>query len=239
MTEAAQKPEVLIVDDDPNICEVVRLYLNREGYLTRIVHDGAAALTAVEESLPSLIILDIMLPEHDGWEICQRLREEYRVPIIMLTALGESTDRIAGLNLGADDYMVKPFDPNELVARVNAVLRRSAEWGTDTPEALHFEGLEVRPSQFEVLVEGAPVELAPKEFELLHHLVSRPNRVFTRDQLLEAVWGYDYVGQSRTVDVHIQRLRKKLGLAGSAEKETCWDIVTVWGVGYKFEVEES
>jgi len=234
MTEN-QAPAVLVVDDDPNICEVLRLYLSRDGFAVTIADDGQAALEAVESRAPDLVILDIMLPT---------LRERSNVPVIMLTALGESTDRVAGLELGADDYMVKPFDPNELVARVRAVLRRTRgsrfaqAHGHGASTTIVVGNLSIWPEQYRVDLQGKRVELAPKEFELLHHLARHPNQVFTRDQLLEAIWGYDYLGESRTVDVHIQRLRKKLGLSDTHSPDRSWDITTVWGVGYKLEVND-
>jgi len=238
MNASVHGARILVVDDDPNICEVLRLYLSREGFETHFARDGQEALAAYAALSPDLVILDIMLPRLDGWDVCRRIRQQGSTPIIMLTAIGESTDRVAGLELGADDYVVKPFDPNELVARVKAVLRRTLAADRSETGRLEVSGLEIDRERYEVRLHGELLDLAPKELELLYYLASHPNRVFTRDQLLEAVWGYDYVGQSRTVDVHIQRLRKKLGLSDPAAKDRPWDITTVWGVGYKFEVKD-
>ena len=226
---------ILIVDDDENIAELISLYLKKECYETMMVHDGESAVEAVPMFRPSLILLDIMLPGMDGYEVCSMIRKTSQVPIIMLSAKGEVFDKVLGLKMGADDYMVKPFDSKELVARVGAVLRRSqpaAPVEEETSgEYVSFEGLVVNITNYSVLYKGNTLELPPKELELLYFLASSPNQVFTRNQLLNRIWGYDYVGDSRTVDVHIKRLREKF-----TDTTLGWSIGTVWGVGYKFEV---
>jgi DNA-binding response OmpR family regulator len=226
----------MIVDDDKNICELLRLYLEKEGYETRLAYDGEAAFAAFEEASPDLVLLDIMMPKQDGWETCRKIRAASQAPIIMLTAKGETFDKVLGLELGADDYIVKPFDTKEVVARIKAVLRRSAaqskEKSGDT-KRVRFENLELDLSKYELKIKGETVEAPPKEMELLYFLASHPGRVFTRDQLLDEVWGFEYYGDSRTIDVHVKRLREKLeGASGQ------WSLKTVWGVGYKFEVRE-
>ena len=222
--------KILIVDDDSNICELLRLYLSKEGYAPVIVNDGVAAVESVETVKPSLILLDIMLPKLDGWQVCRKIRQVSDVPIIMISAKGETFDKILGLELGADDYIVKPFDSKEVVARIKAVLRRTHAPSVDTPKEVSFDNLFVSITNYEMKVRGVHVDAPPKELELLFHLASNPNRVFTRDQLLDEVWGFDYYGDSRTVDVHIKRLREKL--EGVSDK---WELRTVWSVGYKFE----
>lgn len=225
--------KVLVVDDDKNICELLRLYLEKEGYTVVFAHDGNAALTQFRNENPDFILLDIMLPYQNGWQVCSEIRKESAVPIVMLTAKGETSDTITGLELGADDYVVKPFEPKEIIARMKAVLRRTVPAGT--PETknnlLRFDRLTIDLSAYELHVNGQAVVTPPKELELLFYLASHPNRVFTRDQLLDAVWSFDYYGDSRTVDVHVKRLREKL--EGVSES---WTLKTVWGVGYKFEV---
>lgn len=232
---AHNKQRILIVDDDENIAELISLYLIKECYDTKMVYDGESAIQAMAEYQPHLILLDVMLPGIDGYEVCSRLRKTSQVPIIMLSAKGEVFDKVLGLKMGADDYMVKPFDSNELVARVSAVLRRTvpspAVAAEQTGEYVSYENLIVNITNYSVLYKGAPLEMPPKELELLYFLASSPNQVFTREQLLNRIWGYDYVGDSRTVDVHIKRLREKF-----ADTESNWDIGTVWGVGYKFEL---
>lgn len=223
--------KVLIVDDDAHIAELIKLYLEKEGFKTSIAPNGSKALSMFRESAPSIVILDIMMPEMDGWQVCREIRRISNIPIIMLTAKGETFDKVLGLELGADDYMVKPFEPKELIARVKAVLRRFESKDTQTMKEIVFPNLSINLSNYELKITGNIIEIPPKELELLYFLASNPNRVFTREQLLEEVWGFDYFGDSRTVDVHIKRLREKLeGVEGN------WQLKTVWGVGYKFEV---
>ncbi len=223
--------KVMIVDDDSNIVELIRLYLEKEGFETVTAANGKIALDLFKEAAPSIVILDIMMPEMDGWQVCREIRRISNIPIIMLTAKGETFDKVLGLELGADDYMVKPFETKELVARVKAVLRRSETKASDTMKELVYPNLTINLSNYELKLSGKIIEIPPKELELLYFLASNPNRVFTREQLLEEVWGFDYFGDSRTVDVHIKRLREKLeGVEGT------WSLKTVWGVGYKFEV---
>ena len=224
--------KILIVDDDANICELLRLYLSKEGYTPVIVNDGVAAVESIDTVKPSLVLLDIMLPKLDGWQVCRKIRQTSDVPIIMMSAKGETFDKILGLELGADDYVVKPFDSKEVVARIKAVLRRALAPATEIPKEVSFDNLFVSITNYEMKVNGVHVDAPPKELELLFHLASNPNRVFTRDQLLDEVWGFDYYGDSRTVDVHIKRLREKL--EGVSDK---WELRTVWSVGYKFETK--
>ncbi len=224
--------KILIVDDDANICELLRLYLSKEGYTPVIVNDGVAAVESIDTVKPSLVLLDIMLPKLDGWQVCRKIRQSSDVPIIMMSAKGETFDKILGLELGADDYVVKPFDSKEVVARIKAVLRRALAPATEIPKEVSFDNLFVSITNYEMKVKGVHVDAPPKELELLFHLASNPNRVFTRDQLLDEVWGFDYYGDSRTVDVHIKRLREKL--EGVSDK---WELRTVWSVGYKFETK--
>lgn len=232
--EIMPNEKILVVDDDQNICELLRLYLEKEGYAVKIVNDGVSAVNAFKQENPDLMILDIMLPKLDGWQVCREIRKFSDKPIIMLTAKGETFDKVLGLELGADDYMTKPFDTKEMVARIKAVLRRTgtAAMGESVKE-VNFENLSVNLTNYEMKVNGAAVDTPPKELELIYHLASNPNRVFTRDQLLDEVWGFDYYGDSRTVDVHVKRLREKL--EGVSAK---WELKTVWGVGYKFETKE-
>ncbi|WP_186431219.1 response regulator transcription factor [Clostridium sp. BSD9I1] len=222
--------KVLVVDDDNNICEVIKMYLENAGYEVRVSNDGKEAQEAFLEYKPELVLLDIMLPHIDGVDVLKWIRKDSEVPVIMLTAKGETFDKVLALELGADDYIVKPFEPKELLARIKAVLRRySSE--NENKEILKFEDLIVDSNSYNVIYKGEEVKMPPKEFELLHYLASNKNRVFTREQLLCEVWGYDYPGDSRTVDVHVKRLREKL------QGGFNWSIETVWGVGYKFEVK--
>lgn len=225
--------KILVVDDDLNICELLRLYLEKEEYTVVIANDGASAVSTFNAESPALVLLDIMLPKLDGWQVCREIRKFSEVPIIMLTAKGEVFDRVLGLELGADDYVVKPFDAKEVIARIKAVLRRSASSMADEVKEVHYDKLSINLTNYELRVNGAQVDTPPKEMELIFHLAKNPNRVFTRDQLLDEVWGFDYYGDSRTVDVHIKRLREKL--EGVSDK---WELRTVWGVGYKFETKE-
>ncbi len=225
--------KILVVDDDLNICELLRLYLTKEGYNVVIANDGVSAVTMFQEESPSLVLLDIMLPKLDGWQVCREIRKFSETPIIMLTAKGEVFDRVLGLELGADDYVVKPFDTKEIVARIKAVLRRSAASAGEEVKEVHYDKLSINLTNYELKVNGVQIDTPPKEMELIFHLAKNPNRVFTRDQLLDEVWGYDYYGDSRTVDVHVKRLREKL--EGASDK---WELRTVWGVGYKFETKE-
>lgn len=224
--------KILIVDDEKNIVELSKLYLEKEGFVTSCAYDGEEALRIFENDLPELVILDIMMPKKDGWQVCKEIRKTSQVPIIMLTAKSDTFDKVLGLELGADDYMTKPFEPKELVARVKAVLRRSeAQKDTDKKE-VNFPNLSINIENYELKINGKAVDAPPKEIELLYFLAQNPNRVYTREQLLDKVWGFDYFGDSRTVDVHIKRLRQKLELAHEN-----WQLKTVWGVGYKFEVK--
>lgn len=222
--------KILIADDDKNIAELIRLYVTKEGFTAVTANSGAKAIELFRSEEPSIIILDIMMPEMDGWQVCREIRKTSNVPIIMLTAKGETFDKVLGLELGADDYMVKPFDTKELVARIKAVLRRTDAKEQKADKEIVFPKLEINLSNYELKIDGKITEIPPKELELLYFLASNPNRVFTREQLLEEVWGFDYFGDSRTVDVHIKRLREKL-----ENVEANWQLKTVWGVGYKFE----
>ena len=232
----ASKQKILIVDDDVNIAELISLYLNKECYDTQIAYDGEEALETFESFAPNLVLLDLMLPGMDGYQVCRELRSKSQVPIIMLSAKGETFDKVLGLELGADDYMIKPFDTKELVARVKAVLRRyqparPAAVPTQTGKFVEYPDLTINLTNYSVLYMGHPVEMPPKELELLYFLASSPNQVFTREQLLDHIWGYEYIGDTRTVDVHIKRLREKI------KDHQDWSISTVWGIGYKFEVK--
>ncbi|MBR3735610.1 MAG: response regulator transcription factor [Lachnospiraceae bacterium] len=232
----AEKQRILIVDDDENIAELISLYLTKECFETRIVGDGESALSAVKEFNPNLILLDLMLPGIDGYQVCREVRkEELQVPIIMLSAKGEVFDKVLGLELGADDYMEKPFDSKELVARVKAVLRRYKPVVAEAPQPepeneVRLTDLTINRSNYSVTFKGRRVEMPPKELELLYFLASQPNHVYSREQLLDQIWGYEYVGDTRTVDVHIKRIREKIG------DHDHWKITTIWGVGYKFEL---
>ncbi len=226
--------KIMVVDDDINICELLRLYLEKEQYTVVLANNGNEAIAKFSTENPDLILLDVMMPGLDGWQVCRELRKNSNVPIIMLTAKGETFDKVLGLELGADDYVVKPFDTKEIIARIKAVLRRTVN--SAQPESsvreVSFDKLVVNMTKYELKVDGKVVDTPPKELELLFHLASNPNRVYTRDQLLDEVWGFEYYGDSRTVDVHIKRLREKL--EGVSDK---WSLKTVWGVGYKFEVK--
>ena len=222
--------DILVVEDDYNISNLIYMYLAKEGFDVRLASDGAKAVAEFQKKVPDLIVLDIMLPVMDGWAVCARIRESSKVPIIMLTAKSEVFDRIHGLEMGADDYVVKPFEMKELIARINAVLRRS-EIPNDTSKALSYDKLSINLDAYELIVDGKKIDTPPKELELLYHLASTPNKVYTRNQLLDEVWGFDYFGDSRTVDVHIKRLREKVENVSRQ-----WALRTVWGVGYKFEL---
>ncbi len=225
---------ILIVDDEVNICELLRLYVEKEGYKAIIANDGQQAMNMFKSISPDLVLLDVMLPIKDGWQVCREIRAIKNTPIIMLTAKGETFDKVLGLELGADDYIVKPFEPKELIARMKAVLRRSAGNTPENPkdDELKFDGLRINQETYEVYLGDKKIEMPPKEFELLHFLAKNTNKVFTRDQLLDEIWGYEFFGDSRTVDVHIKRIREKI-----ESEEQNWRLKTVWGVGYKFEVD--
>ena len=226
--------KILVVDDDKNICELLRLYLEKEGYNVILSHDGSEAVVKFNALSPDLILLDVMLPGLDGWQVCREIRKKSNVPIIMLTAKGETFDKVLGLELGADDYVVKPFDTKEIIARVKAVLRRIDQNNVPVEnKEVVYDKLGVNMTRYELKVDGKVIDTPPKELELLFHLASNPNRVYTRDQLLDEVWGFEYYGDSRTIDVHVKRLREKLEGVSSQ-----WSLKTVWGVGYKFEVTE-
>ena len=227
---------ILIIEDDNNIADLLRLYLEKEGYEAVIASDGLQGVELFRRLHPELILLDVMLPGMDGWGVCRTVRNESKTPIIMLTAKSETEDKVNGLELGADDYITKPFEMKEVLARIEAVLRRAGEGenGKEKPRRLVFDKLVIDLDSFELVVDGKRVETPPKEMELLYHLASSPNRVYTRNQLLDEVWGFDYFGDSRTVDVHIKRLREKL--EGVSDQ---WSLKTVWGVGYKFEVVQQ
>ena len=232
----AVKQKILIVDDDNNIAELISLYLTKECYDTKIVNDGEQALIAFEHYKPNMLLLDLMLPGIDGYQVCREIRAKSDVPIIMLSAKGEVFDKVLGLELGADDYILKPFDSKELVARVKAVLRRfqpakPEAYASVAIKCVEYPGLIVNLSNYSVTYDGQQIDMPPKELELLYFLASSPNQVFTREQLLDNIWGYEYVGDTRTVDVHVKRLREKI-----KDKPT-WRIATVWGIGYKFEVK--
>ena len=224
--------KILVADDDQNICELLRLYIEKEGITVSIANDGEQAIRRFNEENPDLVILDVMMPALDGWQVCREIRKKSNCPIIMLTAKSETFDKVLGLELGADDYVVKPFDSKEIVARIKAVLRRFNNAHNETNEReVRYDKLIVNMTKYELRVDGKVVDTPPKELELLYHLASNPNRVYTRDQLLDEVWGFEYYGDSRTVDVHVKRLREKL--EGVSDQ---WTLKTVWGVGYKFEV---
>lgn len=228
--------KIFVVDDDLNICELLKLYLENEGYMVYVANDGQAAVDMFNEKSPDLVLLDIMLPKIDGWQVCREMRKTSSVPIIMLTAKGETFDKVLGLELGADDYVTKPFDSKEVMARIKAVLRRTkgeSENSASEKKIVKYDKLEINIENYELKVDGKVIDTPPKELELIYHFASNPNRVYTRDQLLDEVWGFDYYGDSRTVDVHVKRLREKL--EGVSDK---WSLKTVWGVGYKFETKE-
>ena len=223
---------LLVVDDDSNICDLLKIYFESEGYEVKTAGDGAEGIAAFKLYDPDLVLLDIMMPKKDGWQVCREIREISSKPVIMITAKGEIFDKVLGLELGADDFVVKPFDMKELSARVKAVLRRYQSQGNERDnDVIKFDNIEISHEKFELKLRGKPVDVPPKELELLYFLASNFNHVFTRDQLLDKVWGFDYLGDSRTVDVHIKRLREKLD--GVSDK---WNLKTVWGVGYKFEL---
>ena len=225
--------KILIVDDDANICELLRLYLEKDGFETLVANDGRTAVDYALKHSPDLILLDIMLPVLDGWQVCREIRKSSQVPIIMLTAKGETFDKILGLELGADDYVCKPFDTKEVIARIKAVLRRSNDNDKQNQvEEVRYDKLRINLTNYELVVDSKRIDTPPKELELIYHLASNPNRVYTRDQLLDEVWGFDYYGDSRTVDVHVKRLREKLENVSDE-----WSLKTVWGVGYKFEIK--
>jgi len=232
----ATKSKILIVDDDNNIAELISLYLIKECFDTKIVNDGEEALQAFETYNPNLILLDLMLPGIDGYQVCREVRAKSNVPIIMLSAKGEIFDKVLGLELGADDYMMKPFDSKELVARVKAVLRRYQPVKTEEPasdiKCVTYADLVINLSNYSVMYLGEQVDMPPKELELLYFLAASPNQVFTREQLLDHIWGYEYIGDTRTVDVHVKRLREKI------KDHANWSLATVWGIGYKFEVRD-
>jgi len=227
------KQKILIVDDDENIADLISLYLTKEMYDTRIAADGEEALKLFREYSPDLILLDLMLPGIDGYQVCREIRKDSTVPIIMVSAKGETFDMVLGLELGADDYLVKPFESKLLVAKVKALLRRTEITEKAVPSSdgpLKFPDLEINLNNYSVIYKGNVIEMPPKEIELLHFLASSPNQVFTREQLLDHIWGYEYIGDTRTVDVHIKRIREKI------HENPAWNLSTVWGVGYKFEV---
>ncbi len=225
--------KILIVDDDVNICELLRLYLEKDGFEALVANDGKTAVDYALKYSPDLVLLDIMLPLLDGWQVCRQIRKSSEVPIIMLTAKGETFDKILGLELGADDYVTKPFDTKEVIARIKAVLRRSNDNDKQNQvEEVRYDKLRINLTNYELVVDSKRIDTPPKELELIYHLASNPNRVYTRDQLLDEVWGFDYYGDSRTVDVHVKRLREKLENVSDE-----WSLKTVWGVGYKFEIK--
>ena len=225
---------ILVIDDDTNICELLRVYLENEGYEVKVANDGVEGITLFKSCDPDLVLLDIMLPKKDGWEVCRQIRECSSKPVIMITAKGEVFDKVLGLELGADDFVVKPFDMKELSARIRAVLRRAnSREREQSNDVIKFDNIEINMDEYTLKLKGKSVDIPPKELDLIHYLASNYNRVFTRDQLLDKVWGYDFAGDSRTVDVHIKRLREKL--EGVSDK---WSLKTVWGVGYKFETKE-
>lgn len=225
-----QKAKILVVDDEKNICDLLRMYLEKEGYAVVMAHTGLDAVNMFNTENPDLVLLDIMLPQLDGWQVCREIRKQSEKPIIMLTAKDEVFDKVLGLELGADDYMTKPFDTKELIARIKAVLRRTSQVKETDIKEVKYDKLMINLSNYELVVDGVAVDTPPKELELIYHLASNPDRVFTRDQLLDDVWGFDYYGDSRTVDVHIKRLRDKL--KGVSDE---WELRTIWSVGYKFE----
>ena len=225
--------KALVIEDDKNIAELLRLYLEKDGFEVSIASDGGQGLRLAGEVEPDVILLDIMLPVMDGWQVCKEIRRNSQVPIIMLTAKGETFDKVSGLEMGADDYVTKPFEVKELIARIHAVMRRADGNAAPPEKKLVYDKLVINLDSYELIVDGKKIDTPPKEMELLYHLAASPNRVFTRNQLLDEVWGFDYFGDSRTVDVHIKRLREKL--EGVSDQ---WSLKTVWGVGYKFELNE-
>ena len=227
--------KVLIVDDDKNICDLLRLYLEKEGYSVILSLDGVEAVVKFNALKPDIVLLDVMLPGLDGWQVCREIRKKSNIPILMITAKSDTFDKVLGLELGADDYIVKPFDSKEVIARIKAVVRRTGQSPAEMEvREVRYDKLSVNMTRYELKVDGKVVDAPPKELELLFYLASNPNRVYTRDQLLDEVWGFEYYGDSRTIDVHIKRLREKL--EGVSDK---WELKTVWGVGYKFETDEE
>lgn len=224
--------KILVVDDDPSICEVLRLYLEKDGYSVSIANDGETALKRFTEMPQDIMLIDIMLPKMDGNQLCREIRQISNVPIIMISAKEETFDKVLALELGADDYIIKPFDAKEVIARIKAVLRRTKSKNFEEIKVIEYDNLSINLTNYELKVQGKPIPTPPKELELIYHLASNPNRVFTRDQLLDEVWGFDYYGDSRTVDVHVKRLREKLEGASNE-----WELKTVWGVGYKFDLK--
>lgn len=230
--------KILIVDDERNICELIRLYVEKEGFKSITAYDGDDAVMKFNAENPDIVLLDIMLPKKDGWQVCREIRSKSNTPVIMLTAKGELFDKVLGLELGADDYIVKPFEPKELIARIKAVLRRCQYSNAEKSNSgqLQFDGLTINRETYDVYLDGAKLELPPKEFELLYFLARNLGKVFTRDQLLNEIWGYEFFGDSRTVDVHIKRIREKIEANNTPRP---WQLKTVWGVGYKFEISEN
>ncbi len=229
-----QKEKILVVDDEKNICDLLRMYLEKEGFAVVMAHNGVDAVSLFSSENPDLVLLDVMLPQLDGWQVCREIRKTSEKPIIMLTAKDEVFDKVLGLELGADDYVTKPFDTKEIIARIKAVLRRTQVTKETEIKEVKYDKLSVNLTNYELKVDGVAVDTPPKELELIYYLASNPDRVFTRDQLLDDVWGFDYFGDSRTVDVHIKRLRDKL--KGVSEE---WELRTIWSVGYKFETHEK
>ncbi|MFZ5643637.1 MAG: response regulator transcription factor [Bacillota bacterium] len=225
-----ERKRILVIDDDQNICDLLQMYLEKNGYNTLFAHDGSEGLNSFKNHNPDLILLDIMLPVINGWEVCRLIRQKSDVPIIMLTARDTSDEKISGLDMGADDYVIKPFDPGEVVARVRAHLRKKAPRASSAGEVLVAGNLQLDITKYEAVMEGTPVSLAPKEIQLLHYLMLNKNIVLSREQILEKVWGYDYIGETRTVDMHVKKIREKL------QNGYGWEIRTIYGVGYKFEV---
>ena len=233
--ELVNKPKILVIDDDISICDTIKNYFEKEGYEIKAVNDGISGIDSFKLYDPDIVLLDIVLPKKDGWQVCREIREVSNKPIIMISAKNETFDKVLGLELGADDYLVKPFDIKELSARIKAVLRRTRSHSTikNDNEVIKFDNIEISLQKYELKLRGKSIDIPPKELELLYFLAYNRNRVFTRDQLLDKVWGFDYLGDSRTVDVHVKRLREKL--EGVSDK---WVLKTVWGVGYKFEILE-
>ena len=229
-----QKEKILVVDDDRNICDLLRMYLEKEGYAVAMSYNGRDAVNMFNSEKPDMVLLDIMLPQLDGWQVCREIRKVSEKPIIMITAKDEVFDKVLGLELGADDYITKPFDTKEVVARIKAVLRRVSNVKNENVKVVRYDKLEINLTNYEMKVDGVVVDTPPKELELIYHLASNPDRVFTRDQLLDEVWGFEYYGDSRTVDVHVKRLRDKL--KGVSDQ---WELRTIWRVGYKFVIYDK
>jgi len=229
-----QKEKILVVDDDRNICDLLRMYLEKEGYAVAMAYNGRDAVNMFNSENPDMVLLDIMLPQLDGWQVCREIRKVSEKPIIMITAKDEVFDKVLGLELGADDYITKPFDTKEVVARIKAVLRRVSNVKSEKVKVVRYDKLEINLTNYEMKVDGVVVDTPPKELELIYHLASNPDRVFTRDQLLDEVWGFEYYGDSRTVDVHVKRLRDKL--KGVSDE---WELRTIWRVGYKFVIYDK